>query len=126
MIKVSKKSWHYWVAKVPNGGDIPSNSLCIYFWQIIIGLIMLAFGVAAACFAAFLLLTPVLMFFFPHEEILNMGLLMCYIYLIVIAVLLSRKVKSKVAYQDNLFFKYVAAKKKRICPILDFVEDKKQ
>ena len=46
IVNISKKSWHYRVARMILDGSSPSNSLCVYFWQVLFGVLFSALVVA--------------------------------------------------------------------------------
>lgn len=149
-MKVNKNSWHYRLLT----GDIfgiqgvnywnVSSSLCLYFWQVVF--VLLWKGVALFFLIPFVINALLIM---PLVSTLGVittgvmlqedtGLIILVIELIVIIgfvitwaeLSLYTFLKDKtdlaevVEKEPNLFVEYIKAKKNKLCPIIEFVEEK--
>jgi len=148
-MKVNKNSWHYRLLT----GDIfgiqgvnswnVSSSLCLYFWQVVF--MLLWKGVALFFLTPFvinsLLILPlvstlgvittgVIVQGDTGLTVLVMELIVIIVFVIVWAGLsLYTFLKDKtdlvgvVEKEPNLFVEYIKAKKNKLCPIIEFVEE---
>lgn len=148
-MKVNKNSWHYKLLT----GDIfgiqgvnswnVSSSLCLYFWQVVF--MLLWKGVALFFLTPFvinsLLILPLASIFGlittgvivqgdTGLTVLVMELIVIIVFVIVWAGLsLYTFLKDKtdlaevVEKEPNLFVEYLKAKKNKLCPIIEFVEE---
>ncbi len=118
-MKIKTNSWHYKLAELFSQYSV-SDSLCLYFWQVIGGMFVALFGVSFIILVGSILLSPVLMFF--SEWFADIGVPICYLYLIiVICYLLKNGVqKSRNVGFVDVSIEWVAAKKNRVCPRLEF------
>lgn len=145
-MKVSTQSWHYRLADSISDNLTPSKSLCVYFWQVVWGFIfrfilfpgfIAVVGAVGICGipAAIGKLTMDLFEFIPKGSnwiVFFWTLGAGYVILLVIFLLMGVFVywkeivqprRSKVVKEDNLFVAYVKAKKRKICPIIEFTGD---
>lgn len=149
-MKVNKNSWHYRLLTGEifgieglNSWNV-SNSLCVYFWQVVF--VLLWKGVALFFLIPFVingfLIQPVIFIFGWITTgiivkgdigltILIMESVVITCFVIVCAGLsLHTFLKNKtdlsedVEKEPNIFVEYVKAKKNKLCPMIEFVEDK--
>lgn len=145
-MKVSTESWHYRLADSISDSKNPSKSLCIYFWQVVWGFILwfIILPVFVILVGSVVLLgipgiigklTMDLFDFLPKMSELALGfwyigvgyLVFLVMFLLMGAFVYWKEVvkprKTKVVKEENLFFAYVKAKKRKICPIIEFTGD---
>lgn len=145
-MNISKKSWHYKLVRSTLYGKT-SHSLCIYFWQVIISMIVVA-GLAAvllcvgvgvlAVIVALLaaIASPILVWAFhitwiPKELVgagcglwglgLGFAIGMAFVWF------MKKKVQPKLKAMDeqpNLLVEYLKAKKQKVCPQITFIGEK--
>lgn len=118
-MKINRNSWHYKCAKFFLEDGV-ADSLCLYFWQVIGGI--LAF-IASGCIAlglVFVAFTPILMFFF--EALLPIGVAVCCVGSALLTCYLIKNWMDII--EDESFVgvtvNYLSAKKNKICPKLEF------
>lgn len=146
-MKISTKSWHYRLCRKVFSN--PSNSLCIYFWQIPTAAVVYAVatvftfslvGLVVAMYIAFLSM-PILLNFMGIDWVgtLLLGCVSMVIWLATLKevydhyyrcswdkVLWESTQKEKRLKEDytkkppNLVFEYLKAKKDKICPTIEF------
>lgn len=135
-MKISKDSWHYEMVSFYLKESSPSDSLCIYFWQVV-GLSI--FTLVTFCvIAAVLFISIKVLVFIPVELTIN-GYLIIYAYWLSGFYLLQKILqelpeestvgktfrytpwKNSVDKEPNIVLEYVRAKKQKICPKIDFV-----
>ncbi len=145
-MEISRKSWHYKRANSFN--FVPSKSLCLYFWQVVWGVvfwwILLPVSVVIFTVALFgclpLAVGTFLIDVFGYVETgpkwvkALWGFGAGYLFFLTFFTLMGafayyRKVKSRkdstTKKEDNLFIAYIKAKKRKICPLIEFTyEDK--
>ncbi len=149
-MKVNKNSWHYRLLT----GEIfgiqgvnywnVSSSLCLYFWQVVF--VLLLKGVALFFLIPFVINALLIMPLVSTLGVITTGVMLqrdtgltiLVIELIVIiccvitwagsSLYTSLKDKTDLAEgvekEPNLFVEYIKAKKNKLCPIIEFVEEK--
>lgn len=145
-MKVSTQSWHYRLADSISDQISPSKNLCVYFWQVIWGFILwfillpifvtlvgglILFGIPSVIGK----FTMDLFEFIPKGSdwivffwSLGVGYLALLIMFLLMGVFVYYKEivkpsRTKIVKEDNLFVAYVKAKKRKICPIIEFTGD---
>lgn len=140
-MKINRNSWHY--KRADSFTYIPSKSLCLYFWQVVWGIVfwwvitpvlavvvaVLVFGCLPLAVGTFLL--DLIDYIKTGSKWLDAiratGL--GYLFFLTFFALLAgfayyRKVRSrqklKFKKEENLFVSYIKAKKQKICPIIEF------
>ena len=123
-MKLSRDSWHY---RYLNWLDFYDHcnkySLCVYFWKVVGGILILPVGIALAVGAAWVLTMPLWWWFFDIElapviiaGVIDVGLLS-------LAWHEYRKdlrAEGKIPYKEpSLAAQWVHAKHRKICPLLD-------
>lgn len=136
-MEISKSSWHYRLINSTIGK--PSNSLCLYFWSLIISLLM-------RILVAFIFVTWVLMMLITISPIL-IGYNDEYLFLYILGILpwvvtllilgdylhekfpqvrekhfLKKNRREQLEKEPHIVVEYVKAIKNKVCPILDFKE----
>lgn len=139
---IKKSSWHYRIVDFIYA--VPSSSLCNYFWQLALVLIVttaIALGVYGASFAFGVMVV---------EEFLKSSVVLPFIVLpiigaiaIVLIFLLSfgfiylwnkgktkysnykREKRGKEPEPDGILTSYIKAKKAKVCPQLKFIDEEK-
>ncbi len=145
-MKVSTQSWHYRLADSISDSINPSKSLCVYFWQVIWGFVLwfILVPIFVVIVGSLLILgipgiigklTMDFFDFLPEGSELVLGLWYIgvgYLAFLIMFLLMGVFVywkeivqprKAKVVKEDNLFVAYVKAKKRKICPIIEFTGD---
>lgn len=120
-MRISRKSWHYKMADMLCEYG-PSNSLCIYFWQVLGSLFLwVSLAVFALCILWFLV-SPIRMFF--DEGAAQDAVTLCFIGLGAMFIYLLGRLlsKAKEATFLQVTGEFIAAKKRRICPVIEFGE----
>lgn len=149
-MNISRNSWHYRMADfmLDFFGKSPSNSLCIYFWQVVLSPFLIVAGVAILLFA----LTAILFVFlygfgaFFNDMLASMKILPAIFHqlpgvfnyrAVVTSVIIDTLLVLVIAYntyfkhrwvsnksdepkETNFVFAYVKAKKQKICPFINF------
>lgn len=136
-MKIKKTSWHYQVASLTTNGQ-PSNSLCIYFWQVV-GSVFVAIPLSILAILAliFLLTLPFTQYLFTSKPPLTVTVIIGAFEILLLAdVLLSSMKKRRgmgmfkyLKHQaptfsndspPSLFRSWLRAKKDKVCPLLEF------
>lgn len=143
-MKISVNSWHY---RTANKFDWQvSNSLCVYFWQVVWGMIfwwivipviLTIVGLTVFLFFPFCVGKLILDLFdytitggswVLSFKFIGVGYLVLSILFALLAghtcfvELRRRSQAQKSKKEDSLFVAYIKAKKRKICPIIDFKE----
>jgi hypothetical protein len=134
-MKINKNSIHYKIASLVCSPKIVPNSLCLYFWKVVLGLVVILGGIVVVCLVLFLISTVLLQFFFEDLEVhaLTGG----FILVMLLGAILSdirtkRKIEEEYLRQenmlpttkeDNLLVAWIKAKKAKVCPQLEFYDE---
>lgn len=134
-MKINTKSWHYRLLE-GMGVNIP-RSLCPYFWKVVfmmfvIGIVISIFGLLfytvgnKACMVLGLLIGINVVLAAIIKTILGL-LIMATIIAIIVGALIGwdyGKAHIKMPYkEDSMVVNYIKAKKSKICPTLEFVDE---
>ena len=145
-MKISTDSWHYkmlteeFMFMSGKSSYSVSNSLCIYFWQVVMRFL---YGVGAGFVYASPFVFPTLLFTgipFERESLLyfitglwvGLGFLISALVAMALVVMVLKylwgKLRSSVSgvkapKQVNIATAYIKAKKDKVCPMLEFVDD---
>ncbi len=130
-MKISKSSWHYKLIK--RYEEEPANNLCVYFWQVVLGLLIPVFIIGAVSFIIFFIISDTLIFMSGV-----IGFILFVLFLVYVGLPLYDKyiepfynkyikrepkpLKPKKDKKPNLTIEYLKAKKQKICPILEWEE----
>ena len=142
-MKINKSAWHYEL--ITEGlfwldGQLPSRSLCVYFWQVVwmllkgVGvamlvaspLVALAWSVAGYSPEALLMLVPYVVWAYIGATCLAMAVIFVFAGTVVLICegvkLMVKKIgiKKSSSSPTSLVYNYIKAKKDKICPIIDF------
>jgi hypothetical protein len=150
-MEISKKSWHYKLGNIFFDADAYGMSLCKYFWLVIGACAIIAIICFASCLLFLLLMMPVWInfnfiynIFIPNFQFHFAVSIICFSVWVI--VLLSIKWIIQTDYPEhklnrvilkipkiktsnikikkpNIFIEYLKAKKRKICPILEFKND---
>ena len=147
-MKISTKSWHYKLRDMYN--TEPQRGLCKYFWQTVLLVLGLPFFgmyklfIKLPVYVKFALLfiysfSSVVFFWYSlvYQEEPNiyflfllpfvmLGVLFAFVLITWLIVELEQKIKSKDNNKISLVKEYIKAKKQKICPILEFVDDEEK
>ena len=147
MMEISRKSWHYRLAS--DVYNIPHQSLCIYFWQVVsaafVRILHIGFLMFMACFVIGFFAVPItwglgelgwIKPVVPGEVAAVPIAIMSIAAAAALAIFLlngikylieeyqyKRKKKNRqkgVAKEPNLVVEYIRAKKQKVCPTLKF------
>lgn len=139
-MKISKDSWHYkLIAITTNKFEPQSNSLCIYFWQVVWSALKIVGIVTTTAFVVmfvvFCLTYPVTQFGWVEGNILNAILsvaVWCFVLLLIKDALTDYLPHDSILLKDvmpkrdeerkksSILAEYLKAKKAKVCPTLEF------
>jgi hypothetical protein len=128
-MKIRKDSWHYKLyEKSYSEHRFPASNtnLCKYFWRVIGGTIYLAFCIAVIC--AVLI---GLGFLFYEHTLISVSVVAVGVAIVGLCVLYTyisdrADLRHALGYQEpepGLLRSYVRAKKAKVCPLINFVEE---
>jgi hypothetical protein len=138
MLRIGKNSWHYWLWKLGRDENSRPKNLCKYFWHIAIVKVLLP-----AILASFVLLGVAtlgwLIWGHPVEFGVGLMLLVGGTAAVVGVIKLTetyvehrREVamtrppkpkKPKKEKKPNIFFEFLKARKRKMCPLIEVVDD---
>jgi hypothetical protein len=130
-MKIKKSSWHYRMHRMFNGGFGPGyKSLCTYFWGTV-GTTLLV-GVALPVSSVIILglmLAPFVYLFTGNLEII--GAVVAGSFLDIIALFgfwawyrhTHPSTKLRVEKEPSLVVEYLKAKKRKVCPLIEYTND---
>lgn len=127
-MKIKKSSWHYRLHKKMTGGFAPEyRSICSYFWGTVF-MSCIAFVVIPmiAAFAALLALTPFIYFFTGDPGIIPLAIIFGSLEIILLLLFGYRRWSNNRApkiKEPSLVVEFIKAKKSKICPLIEYVED---
>lgn len=126
-MKINKNSWHYkFLNKHMNVYPI-KNNLCGYFWQVVGHLALSVFVLTSCLFIVLTMLSPLLLFFkFKINEFLVAGIIIDILIILILLPALLRKIFKKPIGSNNLILEYIKAKKSKLCPIIEFVDEERK
>lgn len=146
-MKISKNSWHYWLVREIGEFYDPSNSLCVYFWQVVWSIFK---TMVIACFVlllALLLSFPLWQFFvtLPLGAENSLALFNAIVYSAILIGFLCSWLVDLIEYcqekrqeklykklrqsepvkpkQPSLLTAYIQAKKEKFCPTIQFTDE---
>lgn len=120
-MKIKRSSWHYKVSKFWEVFERDNDNLCRYFWRIVGKLFVL-------CFVCFALVLCLYGYFTDPQIVSNTIMLLFVISSFIIPILAIWYLRKKVGKpigafkEDNIFIEYVKAKKRKICPLIEYVD----
>ncbi len=121
-MKVKRSSWH---CKISNLGSFErsNDNLCCYFWRLVGKVILF---VAAMIIIGFSIGVIIYWFFMPGFWISNTIMLLFIYSIFALPILtiyfLRRKLgKSLEMPYGNIVVEYMAAKKKKVCPLIEYI-----
>jgi len=136
VLRVRKNSWHYWLWRLGRDEDSRPRNLCKYFWHIALLKVLLP-----AILASFVLLgvTALGWLIWGHPVEFGIGVLLL-VGLVAAAIglvkltgsyvehrrdlALTRPAKpSKPKKEPNIVFAFLKARKRKMCPLIEVVED---
>lgn len=124
-MQISKNSWAYRVCV----WAYPSNSLCVFFWQVVWSLMLWPILGAIALLAIFVLLClpiiSILSLFISYEfshDFIGSGFIILVIELGVAFIFGLTFIIDRYKYKV-IVPQHIKAKKEKICPVIEFVED---
>ena len=137
-IEINTKSWHYRLIAWQNG-KVVNRGLCAYVRKVITSMIWLLIGVVgvtgiAIAVGYILVVSPVMIWLMKfgviqaYEDVVVPGLIGHGIWLFIVVSatisVYSRKLKIRnkdKQKQQSVFIEYIKAKKKKVCPSIEFV-----
>lgn len=129
-MQIKTTAWHHRILVATF--TTPSNSLCIYFWQVVGTLGMFLFMGLLIAILVFTALAPILTIFFPilyTTGFFAVGMMM-WLAIFVCWYTEYRKtckrraeLRGEPETDPNIVVEYVRAAKDKVCPILEFVDE---
>lgn len=137
MLKIRRTSWHYRLWKLGRQAHTKPRDLCRYFWHLLIVKLLLPLVGAAFVLLGIGSLIYVIWGHPLESAMIVVGILLA-VALVVGLVLLIRKLyerhlrlvkeRSKLPPEPepepSVLFTYLAARKKKLCPLIEVVDDK--
>lgn len=119
-MKISQQSWHYrFLDKLEC--NIPDD-LCTYFWKVVFFMVCIVAAAVMAVVAAVSMLSPILALFLDYEFLEQIKYAGAFIdVLILVIVWLVYRDATKHNRQPSLVGEWISAKKRGICPLIEFV-----
>ena len=118
-MKIKRKSW---LSRFSNWGrrkyDMKYNdTLCAYFWRIVLKLVIVAFMASYAYFLGTI--------FYTNPEAIV--LILFFICAVAFPILVIRFIRSKLGKSpetpyENIVVEYIKARKEKVCPIIEYVD----
>jgi len=115
-MKVSRKSWHYKISNFGSYYEKSYDSLCNYFWRLVSKVLL---GIILTVFCSAILWSYFTSPIFIAITILILSLISC-IVLPIIAIAYLRDKLPEIPY-ENIFIEYIKAKKRKLCPFIEYV-----
>lgn len=117
-MQIKRSSWHY---KISNLGSFErgNDNLCCYFWRLV--------GKSALIFVVTFFICFLIYLYFTDDQILLNTIVLVWISLTFalpsLAIYLIRKKlgKSPEMPYGNIVVEYVAAKKRKVCPLIKYI-----
>lgn len=146
-MKINTNSWHYKIAEDfgTNSWKSPSENFCAYFWQVVLGtiavILICAGGLVlfcASCYTVFCTLLIPIYHVFTNFNLIDSLYLLCWALALEIIIRknipITWKLHDILYYapwhnlkakdmEPNILVEYLKAKKQKICPIIEFVEE---
>ena len=136
-MKIYYESWHYrFIDRWNRNWDNGTVTLCSYFWNFIFSFIVCFLVVASGTIFSFLglwsLLAPILQFFTLQPErfiiagyglwivIFIISLTLGYLWFYDNSEYMQKRRELAKCKQPNFVFEYIRAKKRKVCPIIEF------
>ena len=146
-MKISESSWHYWL--VSKYTKNPSQSLCIYFWQVVLYSLLTIFYSSAVYIFTFVFgflvdtkygIAPDTWVQYLVYPLLTLSSMLLFILVVCLAsgiIILGyigvsnclERLKNKRSVnnkEDGIVLAFIKAKYKRICPQIEFVKKEKK
>ena len=116
-MKINRKSWHYKVSNLFTDYESRLDNLCVYFWRLIGTIVLFSvlsvlavIGVIVYFVSPFIISTTIMVLFIVSSMVLP-----------VLAIYYFReKFGTPEIAKANLLFDYIKAKKKRVCPLIEY------
>ena len=134
-MNISKNSLWYSLAHVGSGNNEVSNSLCVFFWQVVQGILVVTFVAVMIVTIGLFLLYPALQFLIGYDIVI--AALSFIVWLVVAGsvrnIVLQDKMgpdwlrkeihgKVKIDKQPSVIVEFIKAKKNKFCPKLTFID----
>ena len=119
-MKINRKSWHYKVSHWGEHREKWNDTLCGYFWRVVLKLAVVAIAITfVAAFTYTIFTSP-----FVISALIAISSIAASIILPIVAVVGIRKLlgKSPSSPYENIFISYVKARKDKLCPFIDYVD----
>ena len=118
-MEIKRSSWHYKISNLGSDFERRNDNLCFYFWRGVGKLILLSAGITGISFFMYV-------YFTSATLIANtiMVIFVCSVFALPpLAIYLIRKKfgKSPEMPYGNIVVEYIAAKKRKICPLIEYI-----
>jgi len=115
-MKISRKSWHYKIAYL-GGFELGYFTLCDYFWLLVAKMLLIIAVTSVFSLGIFaLIISPFLI-----SNIIAVAFIILSTALPLLSIFYLRFKFGKPFGKDNILQKYWSAKKRKICPIIEYV-----
>ncbi len=117
-MKVKRTSWHYHVSTLLCNYE-KNDNLCWYFWRLVFTILGLAGATAFIILAGYAYVTSLQ---FISTSILIVAMFLA-IVLLPLAIYFLRETigKSPEIPCENILFEYLKAKKRKVCPLIEYI-----
>lgn len=119
-MKISRKSWHYKIRNLGNDFGIYNDTLCRYFWAIVIRIVLITVCTAAIATlvygyftSPFWISTSIMILFLISSVVLPVWAV-CFVR--------KRFGGPPELPKETLIFEYLKAKKNKVCPLIEYVD----
>lgn len=117
-MKIKRSSWHYKISKL-GGFEKSNDNLCRYFWRLVFKVVVVLVAIDYICFILHAWLTS------GMAIVIAIGVIFVIVCLVLppLAIHFLRKKlgKSPETPYGNIVSAYVSAKKRKVCPLIEYV-----
>ena len=117
---IKRNSWHYKISNLLPSFEVYNDNLCLYFWRVI--------GTCALLLCCVLFLCFLFYIYFTNPIWIACTIAILFVMLSVIlpgwAIYFVRKKcgRPPVMPGENIIFEYIKAKKRKICPLIKYID----
>ena len=113
---IKRKSWHYRISNLGSDFERGDDNLCRYFWRLVGKVVLILAAVIIICFVSYSFFTSGVVIV---TVIVFLFLLSCFILPFLAIYLIRRRLgKSPELPFGNIVTEYLAAKKRKVCPLI--------
>lgn len=118
-MQIKRSSWHYKISNLGSDFERSSDNLCCYFWRFV--------GKLALFFVTMALIGYLVYAYFSSDQLVRNTLILLFLFSLVIVPALTisfirKKLgKSPEMPYGNIVVEYIAAKKRKVCPLIEYI-----